>query len=80
MRLGCLSWALPLMWIIGSIYHIWTIIIAFKTSFLAGVLTIFLPGLANIYWFFKMWGENWIYTCLALFVLAGAIILSIFKE
>jgi hypothetical protein len=81
MKIGCLSWANPFMWLIASIYHIWTIIIAFKVSLLSGILTLFLPILSNIYWFIKMWGENTLYCLLAIFVFIGkTIIYLLYKQ
>jgi hypothetical protein len=53
--------------ITAIITHIWTVIIAFTESgFFGGILTLFLPFLAEIYWIFKMFGENNTYAYIAL--------------
>ncbi len=47
--------------------HIWTVIIAFiHGGFLAGVVSLFLPFLSEIYWMFKMFGTNDFYAIVAL--------------
>jgi hypothetical protein len=49
------------------ITHIWTVIIGFsEAGFWGGVLTLFLPVLSEIYWMFKMFGENNVYAFIAL--------------
>jgi hypothetical protein len=61
------------------ITHIWTTIIAFSEGgFLAGIITFFLPFLAEIYWMFKMFGENDTYAYIALAHLILAIPFSMF--
>lgn len=53
--------------ITAIITHIWTVIIAFtEAGLFGGVLTIFLPFLAELYWMFKMFGENDTYSYIAL--------------
>ncbi len=53
--------------ITAIIYHLWTAIIGFSEGgFLGGLLTLFLPVLSEIYWFFKMLGENEAYTIVAI--------------
>lgn len=63
--------------ILGSIFgifavtaiitHIWTVIIAFnEAGFFGALLTLILPVLSEIYWMFKMFGENNTYAYIAL--------------
>ncbi|PXV66813.1 hypothetical protein CLV62_10473 [Dysgonomonas alginatilytica] len=63
-----------IMWILGTIYHLWTAIIAFSHSVIAGIVTLFLPALSEIYWFFATLGDNAIYTALAIIFTIGAIV------
>jgi hypothetical protein len=59
------------------ITHIWTVIIAFtEAGFFGGVLTLLLPFLGEIYWMFKMFGENDTYAYIALAHLILAILFS----
>lgn len=56
------------------ITHIWTVIIAFtEGGILSGVLSLLLPFLAELYWMFKMFGENDTYAYIALIHLILAI-------
>jgi hypothetical protein len=53
--------------ITGIITHLWTVLIAFtEGGFLAGILSLFLPFLAELYWMFAMFGENDTYAVIAL--------------
>lgn len=64
--------------ITAIITHIWTVIIAFtETGFFGGILTLLLPFLGEIYWMFKMFGENDTYAYIALVHLILAIPFSI---
>lgn len=63
-----------IMWILGTIYHLWTVIIAFKTGIIAGIITLILPAISEIYWFFATIGDNAVYTILAIVFTIGAII------
>ena len=59
--------------------HIWTVIIAFtEAGFWGGVISLFLPFLAELYWMFKMFGENDAYAYIALIHLILAIPFSMF--
>ncbi len=50
------GWALSAL---GSIIHIWTIIIAFShKGLLATIITACLPVIAEIYWFIKLWNST----------------------
>ncbi|WP_373494334.1 hypothetical protein [Aquiflexum sp.] len=61
------------------ITHIWTVIIAFSEGgFLGGILSLFLPFLAELYWMLKMFGENDTYAYIALLHLILAIPFSMF--
>jgi len=62
------------------ILHIWTVIIAFTISgFWGGILTLFLPVLAEIYWFFKMISiGNWAYV--VFWILQGIFALIVFTS
>lgn len=65
--------------ITAIITHIWTVIIAFtEAGFLGGILTLFLPFLGELYWMFKMFGENDTYAYIALTHLILAIPFSMF--
>jgi len=60
------------------ITHIWTVIIAFTESgFFGGIISLFLPFLSELYWMFKMFGENDTYAYLALIHLLLAILFSV---
>lgn len=61
------------------ITHIWTVAIAFKEGgFLGGVISLMLPFLAELYWMFKMFGENDTYAYIALIHLILAVLISMF--
>lgn len=65
--------------ITALITHIWTVIIAFTIGgFWGGILSLFLPVLAELYWMFKMFGVNDTYAYIALIHLILAIPFSIF--
>jgi hypothetical protein len=65
--------------ITAIITHIWTVIIAFtEAGFLGGILTLFLPLLGELYWMFKMFGENDTYAYIALTHLILSIPFSMF--
>ena len=67
--------------ITALITHIWTVIIAFsEAGFFGGILTLFLPFLAEIYWMVKMFGVNDVYAYIALIHLILAIPFSIFQR
>jgi len=56
------------------ITHVWTVIIAFtEGGLLAGLISLFLPYLAEIYWMIQMFGENDTYSLIALVHLILAI-------
>ena len=60
--------------ITAIITHIWTVIIAFTDGgFIGGVISLFLPFLAELYWMFQMFGENDTYAYIALVHLILAI-------
>ena len=66
--------------ITATIVHIWTVIIAFTIGgMISGVITLFLPFLAELYWMFKMFGVNDTYAYLALLHLILAIPFSTFS-
>lgn len=53
--------------ITAIITHIWTVIIAFSESGVnGGFLSLFLPVLSELYWMFMMFGENNLYSIIAL--------------
>lgn len=61
------------------ITHIWTVVIAFtEGGFLAGLVSLFLPFLAELYWMIKMFGENDTYAYIALVHLILAIPFAMF--
>lgn len=65
--------------ITAIITHIWTVIIAFtEGGFFGGMISLFLPFLAELYWMFKMFGENDTYAYIALVHLILAIPLGMF--
>jgi hypothetical protein len=67
--------------ITAIITHIWTVIIAFSMGgFFSGILTLFIPFLSELYWMFKMFGENDTYAYIALIHLILAIPFSIFGK
>ncbi|MBK0369812.1 hypothetical protein [Flavobacterium agrisoli] len=57
-------------------YHVWTVIIAFSHGFWSGIITLFLPVLSEIYWIFKMFGENNLYAILGIISFPAAVFLS----
>jgi hypothetical protein len=65
--------------ITAIITHIWTVIIAFtEGGFFGGIISLFLPFLAELYWMFKMFGENDTYAYIALVHLILAIPFGMF--
>lgn len=65
----------------ATITHIWTVIIAFSEGgIFAGVLSLLLPFLSEIYWIFKMFGENNLYAYTALTHLIIAIPVGMFGK
>lgn len=65
--------------ITAIITHLWTVIIAFSVGGLfAGIISLFLPFLAELYWMFRMFGENDVYSYIALIHLILAIPFSLF--
>ncbi len=71
----------PVFVITSIITHIWTVIIAFSESgFLGGIITLILPGISEIYWMFKMFGENDLYAYIALIQLILAIPMTALKS
>ena len=65
--------------ITAIITHIWTVIIAFSEGgFLGGIISLFLPFLAELYWMFNMFGENDAYAYIALAHLILAIPFSMY--
>ena len=66
--------------ITAIITHIWTVIIAFGEGFWSGVITLILPVVSEIYWMFKMFGENDTYAYIALIHLILALPFSMFGK
>jgi len=67
--------------ITAIITHIWTTYIAFTVGgFIAGIVTLFLPAISEIYWMFRMFGENDTYAYIALIHLILAIPYSLLSE
>lgn len=67
--------------ITAIITHIWTVIIAFSVGgFFSGIISLFLPVLAELYWMFKMFGENDTYAYIALVHVILAIPMSVFRR
>lgn len=61
------------------ITHIWTVIIAFTVGgIFSGIISLILPFLAELYWMFKMFGENDVYAYIALAHLILAIPFGMF--
>jgi len=53
--------------ITATITHIWTVIIAFTVGgLIAGILSLFLPFIAEVYWMVKMFGVNDLFAYIAL--------------
>jgi len=64
----------PVFVVTALITHVWTVIIAFQVGgFWAGILSLFLPFLSELYWMFKMFGENNLYAYIALIHLVVSI-------
>lgn len=60
--------------ITALITHIWTVIIAFSHGgIIGGIVSLFLPVLAELYWMVKMFGINNAYAYIALLHLLLAI-------
>ncbi len=65
--------------ITAIITHIWTVIIAFKAGgMIAGIISLFLPVLSELYWMIKMFGENDTYAYTALIHVILSAVFSIF--
>jgi hypothetical protein len=44
------------MWLLGIIMHIWTVIIAFNVhGLISAAISFFLPLISQIYWGYKVW-------------------------
>lgn len=47
--------------------YIWAVIIAFSEGgFFSGIITLAMPFFAELYWMFKMFGQNDLYSYIAL--------------
>ena len=58
----------------AMIVHIWTVVLAFSVrGVIGGILTLFLPGLSEIYWLFATWGDDGLYTTLVIIHMIGAL-------
>lgn len=67
--------------ITSFITHIWTVIIAFEEGgFWSGVISLFMPFLAELYWTFKMFGENNTYAWIALIHLLLALLYTLLNN
>lgn len=65
--------------ITALITHLWTVVIAFSIGgFFAGLMSLFLPFLSELYWMFKMFGVNDLYAIVALIHLILAIPVAMF--
>lgn len=59
------------------ITHIWTVYIGFtEGGMVSGIVTLLLPFLAEIYWMFKMFGENDTYAYIALIHLVLGVLIA----
>ncbi len=57
------------------ITHVWTTIIGFQEGgFFGGILTFIFPFLSEVYWMIKMFGENNLYSIIALIHLILALL------
>ena len=55
------------------IFHLWTTYIAFdQGGFFGGLLTFIFPLMSELYWVFKVWGENETYTTISIIHFIGA--------
>lgn len=55
------------------IFHLWTTFIAFdQGGFWGGLISFIFPFISEIYWCFKVWGENSTYTTIAIIHFLGA--------
>jgi len=68
------------IWILGTVYHLWTVIIAFQHGLFSGIITLVLPVISEIYWFFKMWGVNTPYIVVSIIFLIITLVISIFNH
>jgi hemolysin-activating ACP:hemolysin acyltransferase len=68
------------IWILGTVYHLWTVVIAFQHGFVSGIVTLVLPVLSQIYWFFKLWGVNTTYIVVSIVYTIIVFIVSIFRN
>ena len=67
--------------ITALITHLWTTVIAFSESgFFAGILTLVVPFLSELYWIAQMWGENEVYVTVALIHLILGLLISFFSD
>jgi|GEM_PF-1555572 len=71
----------PIFVVTSIITHLWTVIIAFQVGgVIAGLLSLFLPFLSELYWMFKMFGENNLYAYIALIQLVISIPIVLAKN
>ena len=68
------------IWILGTVYHLWTVIIAFQHGIVSGIVTLVLPVLSEIYWFFKLWGVNTPYIVVSIIYAVITLIVSLFRN
>lgn len=75
-------WALCSVFAVTAICtHIWTTIIAYQESGVgATLLTFILPGLSEIYWMFKMFEDNTLYSTIALIHLLLSVFYGLTKN
>ena len=67
--------------ITAIITHIWTVYIAFTVGgLIAGIVSLFLPVIAEIYWVYNMIGHNQDYVNIAIIHLILAIPYMLFKR
>ena len=65
--------------ITAIITHVWTVFIAFTESgMIAGIISLFLPFLSELYWMFKMFEDNATYAYIALIHLLLAVPFGMF--
>ena len=70
--------AFGLVDILAIAFHLYTAYLSLKEGFLAFVLTLFLPFIAEIYWLIQLWTEDPVYKTLFFFILIMGILKNLF--
>lgn len=67
-----------LFWASSILMHIWTIVIAYQSyGYFGALITLFLPGLSELYWMYTVVGGNDVYAYIAMIHLLLTIVVAL---